>query len=61
VDLEGYLARGWIAEVYKGHFAIPDLGPIGSNGLAYERDFEISVSACQDDVSEVDNLFSILG
>ena len=26
-------------ELYKGHFAIPDLGPIGANCLANERDF----------------------
>ena len=39
VDLAGEKSRGWICEVYKGHFAIPDLGPIGSNGLANERDF----------------------
>ena len=39
MDIEGDRARGWICEVYKGHFVIPDLGPIGSNGLANERDF----------------------
>lgn len=44
VDLEGEQARGWIAELYKGQFAIPDLGPIGSNGLANERDFEVPVA-----------------
>jgi homogentisate 1,2-dioxygenase len=38
-DEEGSHHRGWMAEVYKGHFVIPDLGPIGSNGLANERDF----------------------
>ena len=31
--------RGWVCEVYKGHFQIPDLGPIGANGLANPRDF----------------------
>jgi homogentisate 1,2-dioxygenase len=39
VDLDGKLGRGWICETFKGHFVIPDLGPIGSNGLANERDF----------------------
>ena len=52
VDLEGIKARGWFAEVYKGHFAIPDLGPIGSNGLANERDFQIPVAAYEDDATE---------
>jgi homogentisate 1,2-dioxygenase len=33
--------RGYICEVFKGHFKIPDLGPIGANGLANPRDFLI--------------------
>jgi len=49
VDLEAEKARGWICEVFKGHFAIPDLGPIGSNGLANERDFLAPVAAYEDD------------
>lgn len=31
--------RGYMLEVYDGHFKIPDLGPIGANGLANPRDF----------------------
>ena len=31
--------RGYIAEVFKGHFRLPELGPIGANGLANPRDF----------------------
>ncbi|CAM1511988.1 Fc.00g095010.m01.CDS01 [Cosmosporella sp. VM-42] len=37
-------ARGYILELYQGHFALPELGPIGSNGLANERDFQIPTS-----------------
>ena len=33
------VCRGYVLEVYKGHFALPELGPIGSNGLANARDF----------------------
>ena len=40
-----FAGRGWIAECFKGHFVIPDLGPIGSNGLANERDFSSPVAA----------------
>lgn len=36
--------RGYICEVFKGHFRIPDLGPIGANGLANPRDFESPVA-----------------
>ena len=49
IDIEGKQARGWIAEVYSGHFAIPDLGPLGANGLANERDFSAPVAAFEDD------------
>eukprot|EP01059_Diplonema_ambulator_P028060 TRINITY_DN46774_c0_g1_i1.p1 TRINITY_DN46774_c0_g1~~TRINITY_DN46774_c0_g1_i1.p1 ORF type:complete len:451 (+),score=178.64 TRINITY_DN46774_c0_g1_i1:67-1419(+) len=31
--------RGYVCEVFDGHFKIPDLGPIGANGLANPRDF----------------------
>jgi homogentisate 1,2-dioxygenase len=33
------MTRGYMLEVYKGHFVLPELGPIGSNGLANARDF----------------------
>jgi homogentisate 1,2-dioxygenase len=46
IDIEGKEnVRGWLTELYKGHFLIPDLGPIGSNGLANERDFSAPVAA----------------
>ncbi|KAL3934831.1 MAG: hypothetical protein SGARI_003219 [Bacillariaceae sp.] len=31
--------RGYMLEVFKGHLVLPELGPIGSNGLANARDF----------------------
>jgi homogentisate 1,2-dioxygenase len=39
VDVEGD-SRGYICEIFKSHFILPDLGPIGSNGLANPRDFQ---------------------
>ena len=33
------VSRGYICEVYNGHFKLPELGPIGANGLAAPRDF----------------------
>ncbi|KAJ1951227.1 hypothetical protein EC988_004105 [Linderina pennispora] len=33
-------SRGYILEVYDNHFELPDLGPIGANGLANPRDFQ---------------------
>lgn len=35
-------------EVFDGHFKLPDLGPIGANGLANPRDFLTPV-ACYED------------
>lgn len=39
VDLCGVPARGYICENYGVAFALPELGPIGANGLAHARDF----------------------
>lgn len=33
--------RAYGVEVYGGHFDLPELGPIGSYGLANVRDFEV--------------------
>ncbi len=38
-------ARGYIAENYGAPFRLPELGPIGSNGLANARDFLAPVAA----------------
>jgi len=36
--------RGYVCELYQGHFQLPELGPIGSNGLANTRDFQTPVA-----------------
>ena len=41
-------ARGYVAENYGLPFRLPELGPIGSNGLANPRDFETPVAAFED-------------
>nr|XP_021485016.1 homogentisate 1,2-dioxygenase [Meriones unguiculatus] len=40
--------RGYLLEVYGVHFELPDLGPIGANGLANPRDFLIPVAWYED-------------
>ncbi|XP_023937248.2 homogentisate 1,2-dioxygenase [Bicyclus anynana] len=40
--------RGYILEVFDGHFKLPDLGPIGANGLANPRDFLTPVAHYDD-------------
>ncbi len=39
VELTDGPARGYVCENYGAPFRLPDLGPIGSNGLANPRDF----------------------
>ncbi|NUQ17314.1 MAG: homogentisate 1,2-dioxygenase [Sphingomonas sp.] len=46
--LEGE-ARGYVAENYGLPFRLPELGPIGSNGLANPRDFEAPVAWFEDE------------
>ncbi len=45
VTLPDGQARGYLCENYGSPFRLPDLGPIGSNGLANPRDFETPVAA----------------
>ena len=48
VELPDGVARGYVCENYGQPFRLPDLGPIGSNGLANARDFEAPVAAFED-------------
>ncbi|RVT93598.1 homogentisate 1,2-dioxygenase [Sphingomonas crocodyli] len=49
VDPVDGAARGYVCENYGTAFRLPDLGPIGSNGLANPRDFETPVAAYEDE------------
>ena len=42
-------SRGYVCENYGAQFRLPELGPIGSNGLANSRDFLAPVAAFEDD------------
>jgi len=48
VELSGDRARGYVCENYGAPFHLPDLGPIGSNGLANPRDFLTPVAWFED-------------
>ncbi|AKJ27698.1 homogentisate 1,2-dioxygenase [Caldimonas brevitalea] len=45
VDLPDGPSRGYVCENYGAFFRLPELGPIGSNGLANARDFQTPVAA----------------
>jgi homogentisate 1,2-dioxygenase len=42
-------SRGYLCENYGAQFRLPELGPIGSNGLANARDFQAPVAAFEAD------------
>jgi homogentisate 1,2-dioxygenase len=44
VDLPDGPSRGYVCENYGAFFRLPELGPIGSNGLANPRDFKAPVA-----------------
>lgn len=48
VDLPDGSARGYACENYGAAFTLPELGPIGSNGLANARDFVAPVASFSD-------------
>ncbi|PSR99119.1 Homogentisate 1,2-dioxygenase [Coniella lustricola] len=47
--VDGAPVRGYALELYQGHFVLPELGPIGSNGLANARDFQAPVASFDDE------------
>jgi len=48
VELTGPVARGYLCENYGPHWRLPELGPIGTNGLANTRDFQAPVAAFEE-------------
>ena len=54
-------ARGYVAENHGALFRLPELGPIGSNGLANPRDFLAPVAAYEDEDGEVELVQKHLG
>ena len=54
VELAGPGAHGYICENYGAPFRLPELGPIGSNGLANPRDLLAPVAAFEDVETETE-------
>jgi homogentisate 1,2-dioxygenase len=54
-------ARGYIAENHGALFRLPDLGPIGANGLANPRDFETPVAWFEDRDEAVEVVQKFMG
>jgi homogentisate 1,2-dioxygenase len=54
-------ARGYICENFGASLRLPDLGPIGSNGLANPRDFMYPVAAYEDREGKFELVNKFLG
>src|SRR5205814_1530108 len=61
VELPQSAARGYVCENFGAPFRLPDLGPIGSNGLANPRDFQTPVAWYEDREGEFELVAKFAG
>jgi homogentisate 1,2-dioxygenase len=61
VELQDGAARGYICENYGQSFRLPELGPIGANGLANSRDFLTPTAAYEDREGSFEVIAKFLG
>jgi homogentisate 1,2-dioxygenase len=54
-------ARGYVCENYGALFRLPDLGPIGANGLANPRDFQTPTAAYEDRAGKFETVAKFQG
>ncbi|KAK4053550.1 hypothetical protein OIV83_001718 [Microbotryomycetes sp. JL201] len=53
-------SRGYIQEAYGAHYKLPELGPLGANGLANARDFEHPIAAFDIDQSGWEIVYKLM-
>ena len=61
VELPSGPVRGYVCENYGAQFRLPELGPIGSNGLANPRDFLAPVAAWEEKEGKCEVVSKFLG
>ncbi len=61
VELLDAHARGYVCENFGAPFRLPDLGPIGSNGLANPRDFEAPVAWYEERTGDFELIAKFMG
>ncbi len=61
VELLDPQARGYVCENFGAPFRLPDLGPIGSNGLANPRDFLTPTAAYEDKIGPCELIAKFMG
>src|SRR5690242_8310963 len=60
IDIENPV-RGYLCENYGPAFRLPELGPIGSQGLAQARDFLAPVAACDERAGRIEQVAKFQG
>jgi homogentisate 1,2-dioxygenase len=61
VELQDAEARGYVCENFGAPFRLPDLGPIGSNGLANPRDFQTPVAWYEERTGDFELVAKFMG
>src|SRR5207248_7481612 len=61
VEEGGAFIRGYVCESYGAPFRLPELGPIGSNGLAAARDFLAPTAEFEDREGRVELVAKFAG
>lgn len=61
IDFPDGPSRGYILEIFGSHYDLPDLGPIGTHGLANPRDFEHPVASFDIDQSPWEVVYKVGG
>ncbi|KAK9422698.1 putative Homogentisate 1,2-dioxygenase [Seiridium unicorne] len=61
VSLPDGPSRGYVQEVFGSHYELPDMGPIGANGMALPRNFEYPVASFDEDLSEWEVVVKLAG
>jgi len=61
VELPDGASRGYVCENFGSPFRLPDLGPIGSNGLANPRDFLTPAAAYEDRTGRFELVAKFMG
>ncbi|KAI0326637.1 homogentisate 1,2-dioxygenase [Cubamyces sp. BRFM 1775] len=54
-------SRGYVLEIFGSHFELPELGPLGTHGLANVRDFESPVASFDIDQSPWEIIYKMTG
>ncbi|KAF9532654.1 homogentisate 1,2-dioxygenase [Crepidotus variabilis] len=54
-------SRGYIQEIFGSHYSLPELGPLGTHGLANRRDFEHPVAAFEVDQNDWEIVYKVAG